>query len=148
MQSLNYWLVLTVALFCTFLAPAQQRVLYKQIDSTRLYLEYYTPTEQAVDARYPAMVFFFGGGWNGRNFHQFREHARYFADRGIVCFLADYRVNTLHGSTPFAALKDAKSAIRFVRKHADTFSIDPARVIASGGSPGGHLAAAAALVPF
>lgn len=42
-------------------------------------------------------------------------------------------------------LKDAKSAIRFIRDHADGFSIDTSRIVAAGGSAGGHLAAATAL---
>jgi len=41
---------------------------------------------------------------------------------------------------------DAKSAMRFIRKHADEFQIDPDKIIASGGSAGGHLAAATALI--
>jgi len=50
--------------------------------------------------------------------------------------------NTLH-----VCVEDAKSAIRWVRAHAKELGIDPAKVIAAGGSAGGHLAAATALVP-
>lgn len=46
-------------------------------------------------------------------------------------------------------MKDAKSAIRYVREHAAELHVDPQRIVASGGSAGGHLAAATALVaPF
>ncbi len=44
-------------------------------------------------------------------------------------------------------MKDAKSAIRFIREHAGEFHIDPVKIVASGGSAGGHLAAATALSP-
>jgi acetyl esterase/lipase len=60
----------------------------------------------------------------------------------MVCFLADYRVNTRHLTSPFESLKDAKSAIRFIRQHAGDYHIDTAKIVASGGSAGGHLAAA------
>lgn len=49
-------------------------------------------------------------------------------------------------TTPFESLKDAKSAIRFLRENALEFHIDTAKIIASGGSAGGHLAAATALI--
>jgi len=41
---------------------------------------------------------------------------------------------------------DAKSAIRFLRQHSKELNIDKDKIVASGGSAGGHLAAAAATV--
>lgn len=125
---------------------AQEEVLYKQIDSTKLYLEVHFPENYQMKKDLPAIVFFFGGGWNNGNRAQFRNHALYFAQRGAVCFLADYRVKTKHGTSPFQAVEDAKSAMRFIRENADTFKIDPTKIVASGGSAGGHLAAATAMV--
>lgn len=92
------------------------------------------------------MVFFFGGGWVGGTMGHFEHHARYFAQRGLVCIRADYRVKSRHGTTPFESLKDAKSAIRYIRENAEKLGVDPRQIIASGGSAGGHLAAAAALI--
>ncbi|NLN28036.1 MAG: alpha/beta hydrolase [Firmicutes bacterium] len=66
--------------------------------------------------------------------------------RGMVAIVADYRVALRHGTTWFDSVRDAKSAIRWVREHADELGIDPDRIVAAGGSAGGHLAAAAALV--
>lgn len=94
----------------------------------------------------PAMVFFFGGGWVGGNPGHFAPHAGYFSKRGLICFRVDYRVKSRQGTTPFESLKDAKSAIRFIREHAEELGVDPTRIVASGGSAGGHLAAACALV--
>ena len=125
---------------------SQEKVLYKQVDTTKLYLEVISPENFSKAEEHPAMIFFFGGGWNTGNTHQFIHHAEYFSKKGIVCFLADYRVKKRNGTTPFDALKDAKSAIRFLRANAEKFGIDPDRIIASGGSAGGHLAAATALI--
>lgn len=127
---------------------AQERILYKQVDTIQLYMEIYSPEQEDADRQLPGMVLFFGGGWNKDNFDQFRAHAQYFSKRGIVCFLADYRVKNKHNTSPYEALKDAKSAMRFVRKNAWDFGVDPTKIIASGGSAGGHLAAATALIPF
>ncbi len=135
----------SVALLFLFpaIAFAQKKVLYKQVDTTKLFLEIHTPEHLDSTRNYPAMVFFFGGGWKGGDRSHFINHAKYFAKRGLICFLADYRTETKHGTTPFEALKDAKSAIRYLRKNAGEFGIDPTKIIAAGGSAGGHLAAAA-----
>lgn len=125
---------------------SQDVQLYKQIDSTKLYLEVYYPKNIDTTKAYPAMVFYFGGAWNGGNRSQFAPQASYLSKRGLVCFLVDYRVKSKHHTTPFESLKDAKSAIRFIRKHANKFNIDKTKIIASGGSAGGHLAAATALI--
>ncbi|MCC5905606.1 MAG: alpha/beta hydrolase fold domain-containing protein [Balneolaceae bacterium] len=63
----------------------------------------------------------------------------------MFSILADYRINCRHQNTSIESLKDAKSPIRFIRKHADTFHIDTAKIVASGSSVGGHLEAATAL---
>jgi acetyl esterase/lipase len=120
-------------------------VIYKKIDTTTLKLSVYYP-EQMTGKTYPAIIFFFGGGWTNGNVEQFKPHAEYFAKRGIVCFLADYRVKSRHGSTPRESVADAKSAIRFLRANAVKFHIDPDKIVASGGSAGGHLAAATATI--
>jgi acetyl esterase/lipase len=125
---------------------SQQKILYKQIDSTQLFLEVYGPKDIGTSTNTPAMIFFFGGGWNGGTTKQFEPHAKYFSKRGITCFLVEYRIKQRHGTTPFESLNDAKSSIRFIRQHAQKFQIDPNKIIASGGSAGGHLAAATALI--
>jgi acetyl esterase len=48
--------------------------------------------------------------------------------------------------TPVECVADAKSAIRWMRSHASELGIDASRIVAAGGSAGGHLAAATALV--
>ena len=139
--------IVVIILINSSISSAQEKTSYKQIDTTKLFMEVYYPVQiEASNTYYPAMVFFFGGGWVGGNSNQFLKHAQYFSKRGIVCFLVDYRTKSKNNTTPFESLKDAKSAIRFIRKNAVHFNIDPTKIIASGGSAGGHLAAAAALI--
>jgi acetyl esterase/lipase len=120
--------------------------IYKQIDTVSLLLHLYHPPDMDKARSYPAMIFFFGGGSKGGSVKQFDPHARYFSGRGIICILADYRVGSRQNTSPFESLKDAKSAIRFIRENAAEYHIDKDKIIASGGSAGGHLAAATALV--
>jgi acetyl esterase/lipase len=124
----------------------QEQMLYKQVDTTKLYMEVYYPERLDTAKEYPALVFFFGGGWSGGSVEQFEPHANYFSQRGMICFLADYRVKTRQQTTPFESLKDAKSAVRFIRENAGKFHVDTSKIVAAGGSAGGHLAAATALI--
>lgn len=140
------FLFLSVFTFSLSMAQETEKVPYKEIDTVQLMLAVYRPVPVTISKKYPAMVFFFGGGWKGGSTKQFEPHAQYFAQRGIVCFLADYRVENRQRTTPFESLMDAKSAIRYIRANAEKFQIDPDKVIASGGSAGGHLAAATALI--
>ncbi|MEL7534015.1 MAG: alpha/beta hydrolase [Bacteroidota bacterium] len=142
---LQFALLAIGAFYCPQ-AQAQELHLYKEIDTLKLYVEVYAPSTMTDSAELPAMVFFFGGGWKSGTREHFIHHAKYFAQRGIVCFLADYRIQNKHQTDPFTSLMDAKSALRFIRSHAQEFKIDPDKIIASGGSAGGHLAAATALI--
>ena len=119
---------------------------YKKTAEGELYLYVFQP-EKGRQRNRPAAVFFFGGGWNGGTPGQFSEHASYLASRGMVGIVADYRVKSRQGTTPFECVKDGKSAIRWVRAQARELGIDPDRIAAGGGSAGGHVAAATATVP-
>ena len=139
--------ILFAFIFISYLnAAGQEQILYKQIDTTKLVMEVYFPEKLDKSKEYPAIVFFFGGGWNSGSLEQFQPHARYFSKRGMICFIADYRVKNRQQTTPFESVKDAKSAIRFIRGNSKKFYVDPSRIVASGGSAGGHLAAATALI--
>jgi acetyl esterase len=146
MKMKRVFLALIVVFFVQSYCFSQEQIIYKQINSTQLVMKVYYPEKMDKTKQYPAMVFFFGGGWTKGDINQFEPHAKYFAQRGIVCFLADYRVTSRHKSTPFESLKDAKSAIRYIRENADKYHINPLKIIASGGSAGGQLVAAAALI--
>jgi acetyl esterase/lipase len=138
--------VLVLLMAYSLKAQGADSILYKQVATSSLYLQVDYPPDYDASHSYPAIVFFFGGGWNGGNTGQFAPHAKYFASRGMICFRADYRVKSRQGTTPFESLKDAKSAVRYLRAHAEELGVDPDKIIASGGSAGGHLAAATAVI--
>ncbi len=112
---------------------------YRKIDSTDLKLWIFG--ESDPKAKKPAIVFFFGGGWNSGSPAQFENQARHFAKRGMIAITADYRVKSRQGVQVVECVKDAKSAIAWVRENAQRLGIDPDKIAASGGSAGGHLAA-------
>ncbi|MEE2940130.1 MAG: alpha/beta hydrolase fold domain-containing protein [Planctomycetota bacterium] len=115
-------------------------------DPVTLHLEVFKPEGWAATDRRAAVVFFFGGGWVGGSSAQFHPQSRALAARGMVAICAEYRVERRHGTPPQDCVRDAKSAMRFVRANAEVLGVDPERIAAGGGSAGGHLAAATALV--
>lgn len=120
---------------------------YKRVGDVRLDLAIHLPEGWTATDQRPAIVFFFGGGWNGGAPDQFHNHCRYLASRGMVAISADYRVKSRHQVLPATCVADAKSALRWIRANASRLGIDPARLAAGGGSAGGHLAAATATLP-
>lgn len=124
-----------------------KELVYKVVDGDTLKMQLYSPDNWTSAKNYPTIIFFFGGGWNGGSLDQFRDQAGYFASRGMVTVLADYRVKSRHGTTPYESVKDAKSAVRFLKENASKLQIDSTKIVASGGSAGGHLAAAVAVLP-
>ncbi len=113
--------------------------IYKAVGDAKLRLNLFTP-ENHKPAKRPAIVFFFGGGLRSGNPRQFEQQSRYLAKRGMVAVLVDYRVTKRHNTKGIDSMRDAKSAIRWVRANADRLGIDPDRLAAGGGSAGGWLA--------
>jgi len=114
-------------------------------------MEVYFPKEKKPQPATCA-VFFHGGGWTGGGLGQFRPMCEYFASRGMVCVTANYSMHPKPAnrkdkmdlpdgeSKKRICVIDGKSVIRWVKQHADELGIDPNRIVAGGGSAGGHIA--------
>ncbi|GAA4466403.1 hypothetical protein GCM10023189_48400 [Nibrella saemangeumensis] len=118
---------------------------YKTVDSYTLDLHIFLPDTAYQKTERPAMVYFSGGSWTeGTPEWDFYNCATY-ARRGWVAVAVEYRVADRHETTPFEAVKDARSAIRWLRMNAAAYNIDTNRIVASGNSAGGHLVLTTAL---
>jgi acetyl esterase/lipase len=122
-------------------APSASPV-YKDADGIQLRLHVFQPDGDRPLR--PGIVFFHGGGWTGGTPAQFYPQCHYLASRGMVAASCEYRLAEQHGTTPIECVKDARSAMRWLRRNAERFALDPDRLAAGGGSAGGHLAAACA----
>ena len=120
--------------------------LYKTIGDVQLKLWIFTPEGHRNTDNRPAIVFFFGGGWTSGSPEQFQQQCRRLASRGMVAITADYRVASRHNVKIADCVRDAKSAVRWVRSNSARLGIDPNRIAAGGGSAGGHLAAATGVI--
>lgn len=123
-----------------FWKQAPRVLMYRQVGEVKLGMDVYVPPDLDTTRRYPAMVFFHGGGWTSGTRRQFMGQAQYFAERGMVTFLVDYRVGGKHSRGIQEAMEDARAAMRYIRTQADRFCVDPDVIVAVGGSAGGQLA--------
>jgi acetyl esterase len=149
MKSLSIGLCLfTLALpLAGAVAPVGEPHTYKQVGDRELKLHVVRPDDWKSADRRPAIVFFHGGGWVNGKPAQFNEHSVYFASRGLVCIQVEYRLlKGSNGEPPLTCIQDARTSMRWVRRHAAELGIDPSRIASAGGSAGGHLAAHVGLV--
>jgi acetyl esterase/lipase len=94
----------------------------------------------------PAVIVFHGGGW----IHSGKETAYTslclpYLERGFVVVNVEYRVAS-QAIAP-AAVTDSLNATQWLFKHAKQYSIDPKRIVVTGGSAGGHLALMVGMTP-
>jgi len=122
-------------------AEKVEKYVYKKTPQGELAMYVHLPPDWKAEDKRAVIVFFFGGGWTQGTVEQFRPQATYLAGRGMVAARADYRVKGRHNVTPDKCVEDAKSAVRWLRGSAGKLGIDPNRIVASGGSAGGHIAA-------
>ncbi len=120
--------------------------IYKITAEGPLKMNVFKPANDTILDKRPVIIFFFGGGWVSGKPKQFYQQARFFADKGFLAISAEYRVMKKHKTTPFECVKDGKSAIRWLREHAVELGVDPDKIIASGGSAGGHVAACTSVI--
>lgn len=78
-----------------------------------------------------------GGGYRFLAEHESEPVAKWLNSIGLSAFVLRYRVTHRHP----APLDDGRRAVRYLRAHAQKFSVDPARIGMLGFSAGGHLTA-------
>lgn len=107
-------------------------------DSPRQCLDLYLPDEGS--GPFPLLIHIHGGGFafgDKRDDHM--DAYLTGIKRGWAVASVEYRVSS-EAVFP-AAVLDCREAVRYIRSHADKFSIDPDRIAVIGGSAGGNLAA-------
>jgi acetyl esterase len=91
-----------------------------------------------------AVILVHGGGWEAGDKRTYiRPWFETLTAAGIPWFTINYRVAPQYPHP--AAVEDIEAAVRWVRRHANEYNVDPSRLVLMGESAGGHLAALAAL---
>ena len=111
----------------------RRNVRYASFPGQELLLDVYRP---AGLEPVPAAVYFHDGGWQSGS----KDHCRvrWLVRYGVAVVAANYRLAPrYHYPDP---VRDAKAALRFVRRHADDWGLDANRIAATGASSGAYLA--------
>lgn len=131
---------LYIAIGCNTIVAQETKQIYKSTKERELEVFINKPADWNASDKRPAIVFFSGGGWRSNSNTQFKPQAEFFAQKGFVSVRADYRVRNRDKVLPDKCVEDAISAVRWVRANAKTLGVDPDRIVALGGSAGGHMA--------
>ncbi len=108
-------------------------------------LDVYSPARVAAAAPAPAVVFFYGGGWEEGDRGIYRFVGAALAARGILTLVPDYR---LYPEVRFPAfMEDAAAAVAWARSFLITLGGDPGRLFLMGHSAGAQIATLLALDP-
>ncbi len=121
-------------------------IVYGVVAGKTLTLNAFLPEGQAAPT--PAIVDIHGGWWFGGGKASQVDHVggwQWFKRHGLAVFSIEYRLGH-DGGFP-ENIRDCRNAIRFIRKNAERFHIDPNRIEVTGGSAGGHLSLMVAMVP-
>ncbi len=116
----------------------KRNIAYSKIDKRKLLLDAFYPAKK-TKAKRTAILIVHGGGWRSGDRSQHHPLAQRLAQLGYVCFTPEYRLST-EALYP-AAVLDLKTSVRWIRKHAKTYHIDPESIAVLGFSAGGELAA-------
>ena len=126
----------------------QSTYIYKNFEGKDLSLDVYEPAKEFSTLKKPAIILFHGGGLVAGNRQGMKDQCTYFSDKGIVAISPSYHLISKDSKQPALevqqCIKDTKSAIRWIKAHADQFGIDTNFVILGGGSAGAFLATVAA----
>lgn len=119
-------------------------VTYKTVDGFDLDIHLFLP-DTSYKSKRPVIAFFSGGSWTKGNPEWAFSACADYAKKGWVAASVEYRLADRHNTTPFEAVMDARSAVRWLRKQSIQYNIDTTRIVASGNSAGGHLVLCAAM---
>ena len=100
-------------------------------------LDLYLPA--SATAPLPLILWVHGGGWQNGSKDDCPPLRQGYLEKGYAIASINYRLSQ-HAAFP-AQIQDCKTAVRWLRAHADTYGLDPHRFGAWGSSAGGHLVA-------
>jgi len=120
--------------------PGAVTFVYREGRPEPMRLHVFKPSGWTAADRRPALIHFFGGGFLRGTPLQSASQAAFAAKLGLVGIAADYRTHERFGTDASACVADGRAALRWVQDHAGALGIDPARIVVSGSSAGGHIA--------
>lgn len=111
-------------------------MVYSKVAGESLMMDVYFPEKSPKPS--PAVLVIHGGAWMSGKRSDVADIAKTLADQGFVAATTSYRLAPKYKWPTM--LDDVQTAVRFLRKNAENFHLDPAKIGSCGASAGGHLA--------
>ncbi len=118
----------------------ERDVTFARYEERELKLDLYSHRDQTRAA--PGIIFVHGGGWRAGRKEAYRFYSLVFAAEGYVCASISMRLSD--EATFPAAVQDVSAAVRWLRKNAAQYKVDPNRIALVGNSSGAHVSLLAA----
>ncbi|MBS1795009.1 MAG: alpha/beta hydrolase [Acidobacteria bacterium] len=115
----------------------EPNITYAKAGGVDLKLDVYRPKTKNAPP-FPTLVFYHGGGWRGGSKEAYSLRVLPWLEAGWAVVNVEYRL-TGAARAP-AAIEDCRCALRWVAENAAKYNFDPAKIVVSGQSAGGHLA--------
>ena len=154
-------LIAILALIAGFLCEAEEKahpddgmnwkgevhrdVVYKEVDGRKLMLDVYMPAGSNPENA-PLIYFVHGGGWAAGNKEKFGNRGtlpvfQKLSEKGFVCASVSYRLCKPGRNVVMRdCVIDAMDGLRFLKKNAGQYGIDPECMVVFGESAGGQIA--------
>lgn len=107
-------------------------------DNKRLKLDIYSPSDRKGEDL-PVVVFIHGGAWNSNSKDRFKFLGKTIARNGYIAVLPNYRLVPDHRYP--AQIEDVAKAVKWTQENINLYGGNNKKIILSGHSAGGHLAA-------
>lgn len=127
--------------------------IYKAVQRQELSVDMFYTAVTKNKSNNPAIAFFHGGGWAFGTPSEFFGACKRFARKGFITFSFQYRLSIQEDGTfphpeitPVESVKDARSALRWIKENATSLGVDTTKIVAGGQSAGGQLALSTAMI--
>lgn len=115
---------------------------YGRASNYELKLDLYQPNATSVPS--PVIMYIHGGGWASGSKAEEMLWLLPYLQAGWAGVNVEYRLSQVAPAP--AAVEDCRCALRWIRRNARKYSLDPNKIVVTGASAGGHLALMTALV--
>jgi acetyl esterase/lipase len=126
------------------LVQLRRDLVYRSTGGRQAKLDVYLPPDQmslpGKGPRRPAILAIHGGSWIGGSKFQYGGAFERLAAHGYVVFAVDYLLARPGEPSWPEVLDDLRAAAAWIRRSAEEYHVDPARLTAWGTGSGGHLA--------
>lgn len=115
----------------------KSEIVYRTLSNRKLHMDIYRPVK-SKEEKFPCILCIHGGGWASGNKTLLSPLAQELAKLGFLSATVEYRLSP---EAPYpAGVTDVKSAIKWIKRNAESYHLDTNRIAILGTSAGATIA--------